>query len=128
MLKQKTMATESGAETLEEIDKAGSESGDGGRASTPSSSHSSFLTNKERNRNDTPPNRHEVTEEDEIFFKDDHESSEAPPEGVEYGYYGPVPPEQQLSASRRKIIQDILASFDLEAVMNRYRGDSVNRR
>ncbi|XP_059148019.1 AP2/ERF domain-containing protein PFD0985w-like [Physella acuta] len=74
----------------------------------------------EKNNND---------DDDEIFFDDPILSREFETRsGAPYnGYYGADAANPGLSTRQAKIIKDILANFDLEKVMDRYRGETVYR-
>lgn len=93
-----------------------------------STSSLSHLTSNHYGNGD-PKTGQELVEEDAIFFKDDPQvpdvskSSSSDP-----GFGEPVQADQMLTAHRRRLIQALLASFDLEKVMDRYRGDSIRKR
>ncbi|BFZ20301.1 hypothetical protein BsWGS_23340 [Bradybaena similaris] len=95
--------------------------------SHPSTSSQSQLISSHYGNND-PKNGQELREEDAIFFKDDPHMSEVSESSCpDPGCGEPVQADQLLTAHRRRLIQALLASFDLEKVMDRYRGDSVRK-
>ncbi|CAG5119636.1 unnamed protein product [Candidula unifasciata] len=89
----------------------------------PSCSHNKKIKTRKPS---TSNNIKELKDEDDIFFNDDtHLPDVSENSGSEHGE--PLQADQLLAAHRRKLIRDLLASFDLEKVMDRYRGDSVRK-
>ncbi|XP_005111566.2 uncharacterized protein LOC101852370 [Aplysia californica] len=88
------------------------------------------------NNQDNVDSHSELSEENQMFLNDDDEEEDGfhggGPNGQNYLFstYGfnpgrsPIPLETRIR--RAKIVQEILAQFDLESVMNRYRGNVIN--